>query len=99
VIGAAIEAVLIDRFADAGMTTELYRVAIGAGLAQDSAPHAAGVTEHWIVFAGELELGPIGAPVRLAAGESTTFVADVPHAYRAGDQADVAATLLVRYPG
>ncbi len=98
VSGEAIEAVLVDRFVDSAATTELYRVTIAAGRRQDSAPHARGVTEHWIVFAGVLELGPIGAPVRLGAGESTTFTGDVAHRYRADGDADVAATLLVRYP-
>jgi transcriptional regulator with XRE-family HTH domain len=98
VSGEAIEAVLVDRFVDAAATTELYRVIVAAGRRQDSAPHAPGVTEHWIVYAGVLELGPIGELVRLGAGESTTFTGDVPHRYRAEGTADVAAALLVRYP-
>ena len=98
VSGDAIEAVLVDRFVDIAATTELYRVYIAAGRRQDSAPHAPGVTEHWIVYAGVLELGPVGEPVRLGAGESTTFTGDVAHSYRAGRNADVAAALLVRYP-
>jgi len=97
--GDAIEAVLVDRFADAAATNELYRVSIAAGRRQDSAPHASGVTEHWIVYAGALELGPVEKAVRLGAGESTTFAGDVPHAYRAVGHTDVAAALLVRYPG
>lgn len=98
VSGEAIEAVLIDRFIDVAATTELYRVIVVAGRTQDSAPHTSGVTEHWIVYTGVLDLGPISAPVRLGAGDSTTFVGDVPHRYQAHDDADVAATLLVRYP-
>jgi len=35
--------------------------------------------------------------VRLGAGDSTTFTGDVPHRYQAHEDADVAATLLVRY--
>ena len=98
VSGEAIGAVLVDRFVDVGATTELYRVHIEAGRQQESEPHAAGVTEHWIVYAGVLELGPKGKLVRLGAGDSTTFTGDVPHRYRAEGDADVAATLLVRYP-
>ena len=98
VSGEAIEAVLIDRFIDVAATTELYRVTVAAGRSQDSAPHAPGVTEHWIVYAGVLDLGPVGAPVHLGAGDSTTFTGDVPHRYQAHEDADVAATLLVRYP-
>jgi transcriptional regulator with XRE-family HTH domain len=96
VVGDAIEAVLVDRFLDVVATTELYRIAIAAGRHQRSAPHAAGVTEHWIVHVGALELGPDDAPVHLGAGQSTAFAGDVPHHYRA--EADVTATLLVRYP-
>jgi transcriptional regulator with XRE-family HTH domain len=99
VVGAAIEAVLVDRFLDLAATTELYRVTIPAGRRQRSAPHAHGVTEHWIVYAGVLELGPDDAQVRLEAGESTSFAGDVPHRYRAYDGVDVRATLVVRYPG
>ncbi len=98
VSGEAIEAVLIDRFIDIAATTELYRVTVAAGRSQYSAPHALGVTEHWIVYAGLLDLGPIGAPARLGAGESMTFAGDVPHRYQAHNDADVAAALLVRYP-
>ena len=56
------------------------------------------MTERWIVYAGVLDLGPVGAPVHLGAGDSTTFTGDVPHRYQAHEDADVAATLLVRYP-
>jgi transcriptional regulator with XRE-family HTH domain len=99
VSGAAIEALLVDRFVDVSATTELYRVTVAAGRSQDSAPHAPGVTEHWIVYAGVLELGPVGAPVRIGPAESTSFTGDVPHRYRVHGDADVAATLVVRYPG
>jgi transcriptional regulator with XRE-family HTH domain len=97
VTGDAIEAVLVDRFVDVAATTELYRVTIPAGRSQQSAPHAPGVSEHWIVYSGVVELGPEEAQVRLAAGESTSFVGDVPHRYRALEGADVTATLVVRY--
>lgn len=98
VIGDAIEAVLVDRFVDVLATTELYRVSIPAGRRQRSAPHSTGVTEHWIVYAGVVELGPDDAQVRLTAGQSTSFAGDVPHRYRADEGDDVAATLVVRYP-
>jgi XRE family transcriptional regulator, regulator of sulfur utilization len=98
VVGAAIEAVLVDRFVDVLATTELYRVAIAAGRRQRSAPHAPGVTEHWIVYEGVLDLGPDDAQITLAAGKSASFAADVPHCYHAREGGDVAATLVVRYP-
>jgi transcriptional regulator with XRE-family HTH domain len=96
--GEAIEAWLVDRFTDLTATTELYRVTIAAGREQDSEPHAPGVTEHWIVYAGELELGPRDEMVRIGPAEHTSFVGDVPHGYRVAGTEDVAASLLVRYP-
>jgi transcriptional regulator with XRE-family HTH domain len=98
VVGDAIEAVLVDRFADASATAEVYRVSIAAGRSQRSAPHAPGVTEHWIVHGGDLELGPDAAAITITAGEATSFAGDVPHRYRAHEGADVIATLVVRYP-
>lgn len=98
VVGDAIEAVLVDRFADVLATTELYRVTIPTGRSQRSAPHAPGVTEHWIVYAGVVELGPDDEQMRLGAGESASFAGDVPHRYRAHEGEDVKATLVVRYP-
>jgi transcriptional regulator with XRE-family HTH domain len=96
--GEAIDAVLVDRFVDAAATTELYRVRLRAGRSQDSEAHAAGVTEHWIVYAGSVAMGPLGALVELGPGDSTRFTADVPHRYVVDGAEDVAATLLVRYP-
>jgi XRE family transcriptional regulator, regulator of sulfur utilization len=96
--GDAIDAVLIDRFVDASCTTELYRTRLRAGRRQDSQPHMEGVTEHWIVYAGTVTLGPLDRLVHLGPGDSTSFTADVPHRYVVDPAADVEATLLVRYP-
>ncbi len=98
IAGEAIDATLVDRFSDVTVVTELYRTTIAAGGRQESAPHAPGVTEHWIVYAGSLELGPSDAPMRLGPGDSTTFDGDAPHFYAADPGEDVAATLVVRYP-
>jgi transcriptional regulator with XRE-family HTH domain len=98
VSGDAIDAVLVDRFLDAAATTELYRVRLRAGRSQDSEPHVAGVTEHWIVYAGAVAMGPVDRLVHLGPGDSTSFTADVPHRYVVEGADDVAATLLVRYP-
>lgn len=97
--GQAIEAVLVDRFVDATITTELYRIVIRASRHQTSDPHAPGVTEHWIVYAGTVLMGPDDDLARVGPGGSATFAADVPHGYHAQGDTDVAAALLVRYPG
>ena len=96
--GDAIDAVLVDRFVDAQSTTELYRTRLRAGHEQESDPHAAGVTEHWIVYAGSVAMGPVDHMVHLGPGDSTSFTADVAHRYLVDAGDDVAATLLVRYP-
>ncbi|HEY8466200.1 MAG TPA: XRE family transcriptional regulator [Solirubrobacterales bacterium] len=96
--GDAIEAALVDRFDDASAVSELYRVTMFAGREQYSEPHSEGVTEHWIVYSGAVELGPLDATVSLGPGESTSFTADVPHRYRVLSDEDVLATLLFRYP-
>lgn len=98
IAGEAIDATLIDRFVDVTTVTELYRTTITAGRRQRSAPHAPGVTEHWIVYAGHVQLGPNGAPESLNPGDSTSFRGDVSHFYHAQPGEDVAATLVVRYP-
>src|SRR5690606_41968103 len=80
-------ATLVYRLGAVSAATERYRVTIRPGREQRSEPHSAGVTEHWIVYAGLVELGPRGALVRLGPGESTSFTADVPHSYRVvGDE-------------
>jgi|HigsolmetaAR201D_1030396.scaffolds.fasta_scaffold08146_2 Predicted transcriptional regulators len=97
--GDAIEASLVDRFDDVSAVTELYRVTFKAGREQYSEPHSEGITEHWIVHTGAVELGPLDEPVYLGPGESTSFTADVPHRYRVLSDEDALATLLFRYPG
>jgi transcriptional regulator with XRE-family HTH domain len=96
--GDAIDAVLLDRFTEITAVIEVYSATLAAGREQHSDPHAAGVTERWIIHAGAVELGPLDDPVRLGPGDSAAFTADVPHRYAVDGGADVAATLLVRYP-
>jgi transcriptional regulator with XRE-family HTH domain len=96
--GAAVEIELLRVFDDGPVTYELYRMRIPAGAAQESPPHHAGVTEHATVFSGVLEAGPLGRPLRAAAGEHVEWAADVPHGYAATGAADVLASLLIRYP-
>jgi transcriptional regulator with XRE-family HTH domain len=96
--GAAVQIQLLRVFDDGPVTYELYRMRIPAGLAQRSPAHHAGVTEHATVFAGMLETGPVDAPLRAGPGEHVEWAADVPHGYAAVGDADVQASLLIRYP-
>jgi XRE family transcriptional regulator, regulator of sulfur utilization len=96
--GAAVQMQLLRVFDDGPVTYELYRMRIPAGLAQRSPAHHAGVTEHATVFAGVLEAGPVERPLRAGPGEYVEWGADVPHGYAADGDADVLASLLIRYP-
>lgn len=96
--GSAAEMELLRVFDDGPVTYELYRMSLPAGTTQSSAAHHAGVTEHVTVFAGVLDAGPVHAPLRAGPGEHVEWAADVPHAYAATADADVHASLVIRYP-
>lgn len=96
--GAAVEVTLLRVFDDGPVTYELYRMYLPAGTAQTSPAHHAGVTEHVTVFAGTLLAGPVSAPRRAGPGQHLEWPADTPHAYAASPDADVHASLLIRYP-
>ncbi len=92
--GVAVEMALLRVFDDGPVTYELFRMRIPAGAAQQSPPHHAGVTEHATVFAGVLQT----EAGRAGPGEYVEWAADVPHGYAAVGDADVLASLLIRYP-
>ena len=96
--GAAVEMELLRVFDDGPVTYELYRMRIPAGLAQESPAHHADVTEHVTVFTGVLAAGPLDRPLRAGPGEHIEWTSDVPHGYAAVGEADVLASVLIRYP-
>jgi len=96
--GTAVQIQVLRVFDDGPVTYELCRMRIPAGLAQRSPAHHTRVTEHATVFAGTLEAGPIDAPLRAGPGDHIEWTADVPHTYAALGDADVEASLLIRYP-
>ncbi|MFF6945765.1 cupin domain-containing protein [Streptomyces lavendulae] len=96
--GAAVHAVLTERFEDAAAVTETYRIRIRAGAVQESAGHTAGATERIVVLRGTAWVGErAGPPRRVGPGGHAHWAADVPHLYRAAEE-DVDALLVVRYP-
>ncbi|GAA3246218.1 helix-turn-helix transcriptional regulator [Streptomyces lavendulae] len=96
--GAAVHAVLTERFEDAAAVTETYRIRIRAGAVQESAGHTAGATERIVVLGGTAYVGECaGPPRRVGPGGHAGWAADVPHLYRAAEE-DVDALLVVRYP-
>lgn len=76
---------------------EAFLLDIPAGRARQAKPHMKGVSEHVVVLAGEMQVGPCENPRLLQPGQSMTFSADVPHFYAAGrDQCRAIVTVV--YP-
>jgi transcriptional regulator with XRE-family HTH domain len=80
--GTAVDALLLDRYASGTRVGETYRLHVRAAR-QASSAHAPGTTETLVVLHGRLVAGPVAHPFELAAGQSVTFPADVPHVYEA----------------
>jgi transcriptional regulator with XRE-family HTH domain len=95
--GEAVDAVLTERFEAEGCVTEIYRVRIRAGTAQESAAHTPGTVEQLIVLAGTARVGGLSAPALIGPGGHGSRAADVPHVYQA-PAGDVEALLVVRHP-
>jgi transcriptional regulator with XRE-family HTH domain len=94
--GAAVAAVLLESFAEAGVVTELFRLHIRPGQEQVSPPHPPGTVEYLTVFSGTARVGPVAEPMVVPTGGHVSWTADVPHSYVAlGDQ-DVFASLVIR---
>lgn len=98
VAAAGITASLLDVTAAEHGVVEVYRLQLGAGARHCSAAHGHGVVEHVLVTSGRAAVGRAGEEVELAAGDSTTWVSDVPHTYTALDDAPADAVLVIRSP-
>jgi transcriptional regulator with XRE-family HTH domain len=77
-------------------TFDLYSLDLDAGTVRHADPHHTGVTEHLIVVAGRLRVGPETGTVELGEGDLVTFAADVPHVYEAFEPTH--CVLLMAYP-
>jgi len=66
---------------------EVYTVALAPGTRRTSEPHGPGQVEHVIGVAGEVEVGPVDAPVVVEAGDLVSSPCDVAHVYAADGQA------------
>jgi XRE family transcriptional regulator, regulator of sulfur utilization len=95
--GTAVTAELLEVFADRDATTELYRLTIRPGPTQTSPAHPSGVVECLTVFSGAALVGPVDAPLTVAAGGHIRFAADVVHLYAALED-EVRASLVIRHP-
>ena len=96
--GTAIEATLLRVFEESDATFELYRMRIPPGIQQTSPAHPKGVSEHITVFSGILLAGPVDEPMTARPGDYISWPAHVPHSYVVLGEAEVHASLLIRYP-
>ncbi len=76
---------------------ELYDLTLEPGQVHDGHPHATGTTEHVLVTAGQLRVGPSGAEVTLQPGDLAVFAGDRAHRYEAL-RAGTRLVLLIEYP-
>ena len=95
--GEAVTAVLTERYKDAAVVTDVFRIRIRAGAVQESAAHIPGTQEDLLVLGGTARVGDPAAPLTAGPGEHAHWAADRPHVYSAPD-GDVEAVLFVRYP-
>ncbi|WP_027351855.1 helix-turn-helix domain-containing protein [Halotalea alkalilenta] len=80
-----------------GARIDVYLMRFERGAQRIAAAHPAGVIEHALVLAGELELGANDSPERLVRGQTSRFAADIPHCYRnLGDTATILLTIFYR---
>lgn len=66
-----------------GARRDLYVLTLRPGQAREAEPHLAGTTEHLVVTAGRIRVGPATDPVELNAGDYIAFSGAVPHVYEA----------------
>lgn len=77
--------------------TEWYEVEIAAGGKLDSAPHARGAREHFTALTDGFEIRSGDSTVRLSAGETARYAADVPHAIANRGKAKARGFLMLLY--
>lgn len=96
ITGEPISSRLLHRLAVPGVL-EIHQIRVSPGQARHSAPHARGLTEHIVLYAGRMRAGPADHPVVLAAGDAATYLADCPHMYEALEP-DTHGLILMSYP-
>jgi len=77
--------------------TELYRLILKPGGVLDSKPHGRGAVEQLTVLSGEVEVRSGGDRLRLQAGRTARYGADVAHAIAAVGKRNAEALLFVRF--
>jgi transcriptional regulator with XRE-family HTH domain len=97
VAGAVVQARLLRQASVERARVEMYDMHVMAGEPRHADAHQAGVTEHLLIHAGRLRVGPESASVEVGPGDFVAFEAGVPHIYEAVD-GPVAATLVIITP-
>lgn len=77
--------------------TEWYEITIEPGGRLDSEPHAAGAFEHFTAQTGQFEITSAGSSMRLEAGETARYGADVPHSIASSGQQRATGFLILLY--
>ena len=96
--GRAVDAVLLATYRDPTMTTEIYRLQIRPGPTQVSPHHGPRVTEHLVVTAGAVRVGPVDDPVTVGAGDDWSWEPEGQHSYAAVGDRMAEAVLIMRHP-
>ena len=76
---------------------EFYELRLSVGGVEDADAHAPGTSENLVVTAGTVEIDVAGETHRLNTGDSITFEADAPHAYRNAGKGDAVMYLVMNY--
>jgi len=77
--------------------SELYRLILKPGGVLESRPHGRGAVEQLTVLGGEVEVQSGGDRLRLSAGRTARYAADVAHAIAASGKNGAEALLFVRF--
>ncbi|MEV6346036.1 XRE family transcriptional regulator [Actinoplanes sp. NPDC051851] len=62
---------------------DLYLMELEPGVAREAEAHIPGSTEHIVVGAGRIRIGPADDPVEVGPGDYVSFPGDIPHRYEA----------------
>ncbi|PZS29803.1 MAG: hypothetical protein DLM59_12160 [Pseudonocardiales bacterium] len=96
ITGTPITCRLVQRL-NAPATVEVHQIRVQPGPARHSPAHPRGLTEHVLLHAGRMRLGPVEHPVVLGPGDAASYLADTAHLYEALE-ADTAGLILMAYP-
>lgn len=79
-----------------GSRTEIYALTLHPSQGRDAEPHTIGTTEHVLVVAGLVRVGPVESTVDLSPGDLASFPGDVAHRYEALESGSE-AVLIIEY--